>query len=45
MILIECAWCEADLALEGLDATSVHCPDCRVTIDLATDPEPAAVAA
>lgn len=45
MILIDCPWCEADLVLEALDATSVDCPDCRVTVDLASDPERIAVAA
>lgn len=45
MITIECTWCEADLVLEGLDAASVDCPDCRVTVDLAADPEPLALAA
>lgn len=37
MIFIECAWCEKDVALDGLDATSVECPDCNVTVDLAQD--------
>jgi hypothetical protein len=45
MITIECTWCDADLALDSLDATSVDCPDCRITVDLATDPEPVAIAA
>lgn len=45
MILIECTWCEADLALGALDATSIECPDCRYTVDIAPDPEPVAVAA
>lgn len=45
MILIDCTWCEAELALDGLDATSVECPDCRITLDIATDAEPVAVAA
>jgi hypothetical protein len=37
MIFIECAWCETDVAIGGLDATSVDCPDCNVTVELATD--------
>jgi hypothetical protein len=45
MIIIECSWCDAALALETLIETSVDCPDCRVTIDLAPDPDPIAVAA
>jgi hypothetical protein len=45
MITIECTWCDADLSLDSLDATSVDCPDCRITVDLATDPEPVAIAA
>ena len=45
MIIIECAWCDAGLALDPLVETSVDCPECRVTVDLAPDPEPLAVAA
>jgi hypothetical protein len=45
MITIECTWCEAELALDSLDATSVDCADCRITVDIATDPDPLAVAA
>jgi len=45
MITIECSWCDADLILESLDATTVDCPDCRVTVEIAGDPEPLAVAA
>jgi hypothetical protein len=45
MITIECTWCDADLVLDGLDASSVDCPDCRITIDIASDPEPIAIAA
>jgi Zn finger protein HypA/HybF involved in hydrogenase expression len=45
MITIECSWCEADLTIEDLDATSVDCPDCRITVELAADPEPIAIAA
>jgi hypothetical protein len=45
MILIECAWCDRDVALESLDATSVDCPECLVSVELAPDPEVLAVAA
>jgi hypothetical protein len=45
MITIECTWCDAELVLDSLDATSVDCADCRVTVDLAVDAEPLAVAA
>lgn len=45
MIIIECAWCDAELALESLDAPSVDCPDCRITVEIAPDPEPIAIAA
>ena len=45
MIIIECAWCDAELAVETLAETSVDCPECRVTVDLAPDPELIAVAA
>jgi hypothetical protein len=45
MITIECSWCDADLILDSLDAASVDCPACRVTVDLAPDPEPMAMAA
>jgi hypothetical protein len=45
MITIECSWCEADLVLDRIDATTVECPDCRIVVELAPDPEPLAVAA
>jgi Zn finger protein HypA/HybF involved in hydrogenase expression len=37
MIIIECAWCDGELALETIDATSVDCPDCGISIDIAQD--------
>ena len=37
MIIIECAWCDAELALEAIDATSVDCPDCGISLDIAPD--------
>ena len=37
MIYIECAWCETEVAVEGIDATSVDCPDCKVTVEIARD--------
>ena len=45
MITIECTWCEAELVLENLDAPSVDCADCRITVEIAADPEPLALAA
>jgi len=45
MILIECSWCDGDVALESLDATSVDCPECLVSVELAPDPEVLAAAA
>jgi hypothetical protein len=40
MITLECAWCEGDVTIAGLDATSVECPDCSVTVELAPDEIP-----
>ena len=37
MIFIECAWCDSEVALDGLDATSVDCPDCGVSVEIAQD--------
>jgi predicted RNA-binding Zn-ribbon protein involved in translation (DUF1610 family) len=37
MIIIECAWCDGELALEAMDAVSVDCPDCGVSLDIAPD--------
>ena len=45
MITIECSWCDTDLVLESLDATSVDCPECLVTVEMASDPELVALAA
>ena len=46
MITIECTWCDADLTIDSLDAPSVDCPDCRITVELAPDPDqPIAIAA
>ena len=45
MIFIECSWCEAEVALDSLDATSVDCPDCLVSVEIAPDPEVLAAAA
>ena len=45
MIHIECSWCEADLVLATLDAPSVDCPDCRITVHIAPDAEVLALAA
>lgn len=35
MITLECAWCETELRLESLDATSVECADCRISVEIA----------
>jgi hypothetical protein len=45
MITIECSWCDAELLLDGLDAATVDCPDCRITLEIAADPEVIAIAA
>ena len=45
MFIIECTWCDGELVLDGLDATSVDCRDCRITVEVAPDPEPIAIAA
>ena len=45
MITIECAWCDAELALETLDTSSVDCRECLVSVEIAPDPEPIAIAA
>jgi hypothetical protein len=37
MIYIECAWCETEVAVDGLDATSVECADCNVIVEIARD--------
>jgi hypothetical protein len=37
MIYIECTWCDTEVALDGLDATSVECTDCNVTVEIARD--------
>jgi len=45
MITIECTWCDAELALDNLDATSVDCRACQISVEIAPDPEPLAIAA
>lgn len=45
MITIECTWCDAEVTLASLDATSVDCAACRVTVEIAPDQEPIAIAA
>ena len=45
MITLECAWCDAELAVADLDATSIECADCRIVVEIAPDPEPLALAA
>jgi Zn finger protein HypA/HybF involved in hydrogenase expression len=45
MITIECSWCDTELLLDGLDAATVDCPVCRITVEIAADPDPLAIAA
>ena len=45
MITIECSWCDTEVLLEALDATTIDCPACRVSVEVAPDPEPLALAA
>jgi hypothetical protein len=45
MIIIECSWCDGDVAVEGLDAAAVDCPECRVSVEFAPDAEVLAAAA
>jgi hypothetical protein len=45
MIIIECSWCDAELAIDSLDATSVDCTECLVTVEFAADTQLAAIAA
>ena len=45
MITLECTWCDAELALDSLDATSIDCRDCQISVEIAPDPEPIAIAA
>ena len=37
MIIIECSWCDGELALEAIDAVSVDCPNCGISLDIAQD--------
>lgn len=37
MITLECPWCEGDVTIAGLDATSVECPECSISVELAPD--------
>ena len=45
MIIIECSWCDGQVALASLDATSVECHECLVSVEIAPDPEVLAAAA
>ena len=45
MITIECSWCDGELTLESLAATTIDCPDCRVSVEIAVDDEVLAAAA
>ena len=35
MITLECAWCDAEVRIESVDADRVDCPDCLVSVDFA----------
>jgi endogenous inhibitor of DNA gyrase (YacG/DUF329 family) len=41
MITLECAWCDGPVTIDSLDATSVECPECAITVDFAPDDTPA----
>ena len=45
MITLECAWCDAEVAMESLDASRVDCPECLVSVEIAPDPAELAAAA
>jgi hypothetical protein len=45
MITLECAWCDADVTIDSLGQSTVDCPDCLVTVEVAPDPDPIALAA
>lgn len=45
MIFIECSWCDAELVVASLDAPSVDCPVCRVSVEFSPEPETMALAA
>jgi Zn finger protein HypA/HybF involved in hydrogenase expression len=45
MIHIECSWCDTDLVLDSHEATSLDCPECRTTVEIAPDSEALALAA
>ena len=45
MITIECPWCDGKLTLESVAATTMDCPDCRVSVEIAADEEALAAAA
>ena len=45
MIHIECSWCDADVVVAELDAPSVECAACGISVEFAPDPEVLATAA
>jgi hypothetical protein len=45
MITLDCAWCDAEVRIESVDADRVDCPDCLVSVEFAPDPAELAVAA
>ncbi len=44
MITLECAWCHGDVTIDSLAATTVDCPDCSTTVEIAPD-EPTVILA
>ena len=45
MITIQCSWCDSEVALDNVDASSVDCPECLVSVEIADDREVLAAAA
>jgi len=45
MITLECAWCDAEVRIESVDAERVDCPDCLVSVEFAADRTELAAAA
>jgi hypothetical protein len=41
MITLECAWCDGDVTMDSLEQTTIDCPDCRVSVEIAPDPDAA----
>jgi len=39
MITLECVWCDGDVTMETLEQPTMDCPECRVTVAIAPDPD------